>query len=69
VTLAELVETIASVVGRGPVIERQPMQPGDVERTWADLGRARDELGYRPVTTLRAGIERQHAWLAADAGR
>jgi UDP-glucuronate 4-epimerase len=69
VTLAELVETIASVVGRGPVIERQPRQPGDVERTWADLGRARDELGYRPVTTLRAGIERQHAWLAADAGR
>lgn len=69
VTLTELVETVAAVVGREPVIERQPMQPGDVERTWADLTRAKDELGYRPVTTLREGIERQHAWLAAGAGR
>lgn len=63
VTLRELVETIGEVVGRKPEIERKPMQPGDVPRTWADLTRAGEELGYRPTTKLREGLERQHAWM------
>lgn len=63
VTLSELVETVASVVGRAPVIERAPAQPGDVERTWADLTRSRAELGYAPRTALREGVERQYRWM------
>jgi UDP-glucuronate 4-epimerase len=54
---------VASVVGRSPVIDRRPTQPGDVDRTWADLTRARAELGYSPSTGVRAGIERQYAWM------
>lgn len=68
VTLSELIETIAGVVGRAPVIERASPQPGDVDRTWADLTRSREELGYRPVVGLRAGIERQHAWMRGAGG-
>lgn len=63
VTLRELVETIGGVVGREPVIDRRPMQPGDVPRTWADLTRAGEELSYRPTTALRAGLERQYSWM------
>ena len=40
----------------------QPMQPGDVERTWADIGRARDELGYAPSVSLAEGIKRFAEW-------
>jgi len=58
-TLGDLVSTIGAVVGREPIVERAPSQPGDVDRTWADLTRSRAELGYEPTTTLREGIERQ----------
>lgn len=67
--LDELVQTIAHVVGREPVIERAPMQPGDVERTWADLSRAKAELNYNPVTRLRDGVASQWDWMKRLGGR
>ncbi|MCX5661895.1 MAG: GDP-mannose 4,6-dehydratase [Planctomycetota bacterium] len=63
VSLRELIETVERVVGKPAKIERLPMQPGDVERTWADLSRSGAELGYRPVTTLEEGISRQWEWM------
>ncbi|MCL4221275.1 MAG: NAD-dependent epimerase/dehydratase family protein [Phycisphaerales bacterium] len=62
--LDDLVATIAEVVGRRPIIERAPMQPGDVERTWADLTRARAELNYNPATQLRDGVASQWVWMS-----
>ncbi len=38
------------------------MQKGDVERTWADISKARRELGYDPKTSLANGIARTIAW-------
>jgi UDP-glucuronate 4-epimerase len=38
------------------------MQKGDVERTWADISKARRELGYDPKTSLADGIARTIAW-------
>lgn len=67
ITLAELVDTVAAVVGRTPVIERLPMQPGDVQRTWADLTRSRSELGYRPGTPIRDGVQAQFGWMREHA--
>jgi UDP-glucuronate 4-epimerase len=67
-TLNELIETIGQVVGKEPVINAMGMQPGDVEQTWADLTRSRAELGYAPTTGMRAGIERQWAWMQEHAG-
>jgi UDP-glucuronate 4-epimerase len=59
VSLSEMVETVGRVVGREPVIDRRPMQPGDVDRTWSDLTRSRAELGYAPTTSLEAGMRAQ----------
>lgn len=59
VTLSELIATVGRVVGREPIIDRQPMQPGDVEQTYADITRAREELDYAPTTTIEAGIAAQ----------
>ncbi len=61
--LDDLIAMIGRVVGREPVIERRPMQPGDVERTWADVSRARDELGYVAKTSVEEGLALQWAWL------
>lgn len=63
ISLREMVETISEVVGRVPSVERAPMPPGDVRRTYADLTRSRAELGYDPRTPFREGVERQWAWL------
>jgi UDP-glucuronate 4-epimerase len=39
-----------------------PDQPGDVPLTFADIGRARAELGYDPQTPLELGLEKFAAW-------
>jgi UDP-glucuronate 4-epimerase len=59
--LDDLISAIAEVVGKAPVINRAGMQPGDVDRTWADLSRARTELGYAASTPLLDGLRAQWA--------
>jgi UDP-glucuronate 4-epimerase len=49
-------------VGKKAIIDRQPAQPGDVERTFADLTRSTGELGYRPKTSLAEGLRKFVAW-------
>ena len=60
-----MIEAIGSVVGKTPRIEQLPMQPGDVQRTWADLGRSRAELGYEPKTSFGDGLRKQWVWMRA----
>ena len=38
------------------------MQKGDVERTWANIDRARKELGYSPRVSLPEGIDHFCRW-------
>lgn len=66
VSLGELVEIVGEVAGQTPIIERRPMQPGDVQRTWADLTRAREELGYAPGTSVPDGVRAQFEWMRAN---
>ena len=61
--MAELVERVGEVCGAEPVLDRQPMQPGDVLVTFADVSRARAELGYAPSTPVKEGLERYVAWV------
>ena len=61
-TLSELVQAIGEACGREPVLDRQPMQPGDVQVTYANVDKARERLGYRPSTSVREGLERFVAW-------
>jgi UDP-glucuronate 4-epimerase len=66
VTLAELVATLEAVLGTPAIIERLPEQPGDVPRTFADVGKAERVLGFRPSTPLRQGLETFVEWLRAQ---
>ena len=69
ISLAGLIEAVGATVGRAPRIVRRPMQPGDVERTWADLTRSRAERGYAPGTSLEEGLRRQWAWMTRPGAR
>ncbi len=61
-SLNDLVSGIESAVGKKANLDRQPMQPGDVERTYADISRAQTELGYDPKTSLADGLKQFVAW-------
>jgi UDP-glucuronate 4-epimerase len=60
--LADLVAMIERALGKTAVLDRQPPQPGDVKVTYADIARARAELGYAPETPIALGIPRYVAW-------
>lgn len=66
-TLARLIELISGALGLEPVIDRQPLQPGDVERTYADIDRAKALLGYAPTTKVEEGIPRFVEWFRSQA--
>ncbi len=66
-TLAELVDHLARSLGVTPTIERLPLQPGDVSRTFADLTRARGELDYDPKVDIATGIDRFVTWFRGQS--
>jgi UDP-glucuronate 4-epimerase len=65
-TLARLVELISEALGVEPVLDRQPMQPGDVLRTFASVDKARRLLGYQPRMPVEEGIRRFAEWVRAQ---
>jgi UDP-glucuronate 4-epimerase len=65
VRLDELIQTIGRVVGKEPIIQAHPPQPGDVLATWADLDHARAHLGYQSRVNLETGLRHQWQWLAS----
>ncbi len=63
ITLNELLEAISEVFDVELQVEPAPDQLGDVPITWADVSKAGDELGYRPETSLKAGLVVFREWL------
>ena len=69
VSLRDLVDAIGRATGKQPRVDWQPMQPGDVVRTFADVSRAREELGYDPRVGLDEGLARFVAWYRRQGAR
>ena len=68
VELTRLISLIADALGVEPRIVEHPPQPGDVERTYADITRARELLGYAPGTPIERGIPEFVAWYRSVTG-
>lgn len=62
ISLKEMITTISNALGIEAKIERLPMQPGDVDRTYADISKARKLLGYEPKTKFEDGIKSFVKW-------
>ena len=60
--LRRLIEMIEENVGVKAIIDRQPMQPGDVPITFANIEKARRVLGYDPKTKIEDGIPKFVRW-------
>jgi UDP-glucuronate 4-epimerase len=66
VELRELIELLEKQLDRKAEIDRQPMQPGDVPQTFADVTKARRLLGYNPQTQIEEGIRRFVEWFRRE---
>ena len=62
VELSRLIALIEAALGKKAVIDRQPMQPGDVPITFADISKARARLGYQPQVKIDQGIKLFADW-------
>jgi len=66
VKLAYLIELLERALGKKAVIERKPMQPGDVPITFANIDKARRLLGYEPKVKIEEGIPRFVEWFLSE---
>ena len=57
-----MINTIGQAIGVEPKIKQLPMQPGDVDRTFADISKAKKLIGYNPKTSFKEGIENFVEW-------
>jgi UDP-glucuronate 4-epimerase len=62
VELSELIRLLERSLDMHAIIDRQPMQPGDVPLTFADISKARRLLGYDPKTKIEDGIPKFVEW-------
>ncbi len=65
IELRSLIAAVGEALGKEPIIDRKPEQPGDVRQTFADVSLAEAELGYRPKTPFGEGLRRYVAWRRA----
>ena len=63
--LGDFIRAIERALGREAIWDLQPMQPGDVVATAADLTESERDLGFRPTTTIAEGVPRFVDWLLA----
>jgi UDP-glucuronate 4-epimerase len=63
IDLRGLVAAIATTAGVTLRVETEPVPLGDVDATFADIARARDELGWAPRIALREGLSTVLAWV------
>jgi UDP-glucose 4-epimerase len=57
-TVNELADTIGRLLGRDVEREYRPPRPGDLRNSWADVGEARQLLGFEPRVGLEEGLRR-----------
>jgi len=62
VELTRVIELLERELGRTAEVRLLPMQPGDVEATYADVSELHDVVGQVPETTIEEGIRRFVAW-------
>ena len=63
--LMRVIELLEQACGRKAELEMLPMQPGDVHRTYADIGAIQRDLGYAPTTTVDVGVPAFVDWYRA----
>ena len=62
ISLSRMIETIENALNKKALKKVMPMQPGDVNQTYADISKSRKVLGYNPQTDFTEGIDKFVTW-------
>ncbi len=62
INLNEMLLTIENTLGKSAIRKNLPLQPGDVQKTNADITKARTLIGYKPDTNFQNGIKKFVEW-------
>ena len=63
ISVNDLIAEIEKALGKKAIREYQPPQPGDVERTYANITKAAKDLNYRPSISIPDGLKKFADWL------
>ena len=66
--LGRLIDVIEAACGRSAIRDFQPMQPGDVPATYADIRESARDLGFRPTVSIEEGVPRFVDWYRSYRG-
>ena len=62
IPLLEFIEGLEKEFGRKAIKDLEPLQPGDVVKTWANIENLSAWTGYRPKITFEEGIKHFANW-------
>ncbi len=66
--LMKVIALLEQACGKKAVIDFQPIQPGDVQATYADISAIAADIGFAPTTGIEAGVPRFVEWYRAYHG-
>jgi UDP-glucuronate 4-epimerase len=66
--LMKVIEVLEAACGKKAVVDFQPMQPGDVQKTYASIDAIKRDLGYAPTTSIEVGVPAFVDWYRAYHG-
>ena len=66
--MMRMIGLIVEAFGKKAVIDFQPMQPGDVKESFADIDAISADLGYKPTTPIDVGVPKFVDWFKAYEG-
>ncbi len=62
VFLKTIIEKLETLIGKKAVIDHKPFHIADLMETWADIGKAKNLLGWEPKVSLDEGLEKSVSW-------
>jgi UDP-glucuronate 4-epimerase len=69
VLLADFVKSLEQLAGRTAPVQSEPMMRADISYTYADIGKARQLLGYEPRVSVSEGVQRFYDWYCQNVGQ
>ncbi len=63
ITLTDFIKEVEVVIGKAAKVKIMPKQAGDVEKTWADVAKAKRVLGWAPKIYITSGLKQYIEWL------
>lgn len=67
ITLEDLVAAMGEASGKTPIVAHAPVPLGDVDATFADITRAKTELGWSPRITITEGLATVVNWIRTES--